>query len=118
MVVGHGPAPRAQAFRSFGGVSRYRGVETFELEVRGHELDGLVVDEVLLVLGKCEDGLQEPSVRQHSRLHMLERILKTGPGSKQDNNQSAISCYALVGAGSNSLDAGLGKTPRAASPIS
>lgn len=76
MVVGHRPAPRAQAFRSLRGISRHRRVEALQLKVRGHELDSLVVDEVLLVLGEGKDGLKEPRVRQHPRLHVLERILR------------------------------------------
>lgn len=76
MVVGHRPAPRAQAFCSLGRVSRHRRVEALELEVWGHELDGLVVDEILLVLGEGKDGLQETRVREHPSLHVLERVLR------------------------------------------
>lgn len=75
MVAGHRSAPCAETFRGFRGVSGNCRVKSFELEVRGHQLDGLVVDEILLVLRESEDGLQEPGVRQHSRLHVLVRIL-------------------------------------------
>lgn len=78
MIVGHRPAPRAQAFRSLGGIPRHRRVETVQLKVGSHELDSLVVDEILLVLGEGEDGLQETCVREHPRLHVLERVLRKG----------------------------------------
>ena len=63
MVVCHRPAPRAQALRCLRGISSHRGVKAVQLEVRGHELDGFVIDEVLLVLREGKDGLQETGVR-------------------------------------------------------
>lgn len=75
VVIRHRSAPRAQSFRSLRSISRHGRIEPFQLQIRRHKLNRFVVDEVFLVLGECEDGLEESSVRQHPGLHILVRIL-------------------------------------------